>query len=88
LDYLATSLSTALGMVIHLYREVLDAVGTSLSTLFTAILIAAVIGIPFGVAIGIWSFPGKRLAGEVLTLDRGRLLPTLQPASDQNSTTA
>ncbi len=62
-------------MIIHLNREVLDAVGTSLYTSFTAILIAAVIGIPFGVAIGIWSFPGKRLA--VTLLNTLMALPTV-----------
>ena len=62
-------------MIIHLNREVLDAVGTSLFTSCTAILIAAVIGIPFGVAIGIWSFPGKRLA--VTLLNTLMALPTV-----------
>jgi tungstate transport system permease protein len=75
LDYLITSLSTALGMIIHLDREVLDAVWTSLFTSFTAILIAALIGIPFGVAIGMWSFPGKRLA--VTLLNTLMALPTV-----------
>jgi tungstate transport system permease protein len=75
LDYLITSLSTALGMIIHLDREVLDAVGISLYTSITAILIAAIIGIPFGVAIGSWSFPGKRLV--VTLLNTLMALPTV-----------
>lgn len=62
-------------MIIHLDREVLDAVWTSLFTSFTAILIAALIGIPFGVAIGMWSFPGKRLA--VTLLNTLMALPTV-----------
>lgn len=62
-------------MIIHLNREVLDAVWTSLFTSLTAILIAAVIGIPFGVAIGMWSFPGKRLA--VTLLNTLMALPTV-----------
>jgi len=57
LDYLITSLSNALSMIIHLNREVLDAARTSLSMSFSALMIAAVIDIPFGVAIGMWSLP-------------------------------
>ncbi|MGK2905176.1 MAG: ABC transporter permease [Desulfuromonadales bacterium] len=75
MDYLITSLNSAFGMIIHLNREVLDAVWTSLFTSLTAILIAAVIGIPFGVAIGMWSFPGKRLA--VTLLNTLMALPTV-----------
>jgi tungstate transport system permease protein len=53
-------------MIIHLNREVLTAVETSLYTSFTAILIAAVFGIPFGAAIGMQQFPGKRLVVTLL----------------------
>ncbi len=62
-------------MIVHLNGEVLSAVGTSLYKSFTAIMIAAVFGIPFGVAIGMWSFPGKRLA--VTLLNTLMALPTV-----------
>ena len=75
MDYLITSLNTALGMIINLNREVMDAVGTSLYTSFTAILIAAIFGIPCGAAIGMWTFPGKRLA--VTLLNTLMALPTV-----------
>ena len=62
-------------MIIHLDLEVLDAVWTSLFTSFTAILIAAAFGIPCGAAIGMWTFPGKRLA--VTLLNTLMALPTV-----------
>jgi len=65
LDYLLTSLGSALGMIVHLNREVLNAVGTSLYTSLTAILLAGVLGVPAGTAIGLGRFPGRRV---VLTL--------------------
>ncbi len=75
MDYLITSLSAALGMIVHLDREVLSAVGTSLYTSSTAILIAAVFGIPFGAVIGMRQFVGKRLA--VTLLNTLMALPTV-----------
>lgn len=75
MDYILTSLSSALGMIIHLNREVLNAVGTSLYTSLTAILVAAVSGVPFGAAVGLLRFPGR---GVVLTLLNTLLaLPTV-----------
>lgn len=62
-------------MIVHLNQEVLSAVGTSLYTSFTAILIAAVFGIPFGAVIGMQQFPGKRLA--VTLLNTLMALPTV-----------
>jgi tungstate transport system permease protein len=75
LDYLITSLNAALAMIIHLDQEVLNAVGTSLYTSFTAILVAAVFGIPFGAVIGMRQFAGKRLA--VTLLNTLMALPTV-----------
>jgi len=75
LDYLITSLNAALTMIIHLDQEVLNAVATSLYTSFTAILIAAVFGIPFGAVIGMRQFSGKRLA--VTLLNTLMALPTV-----------
>ncbi len=64
--YLLTSLGAALGMIVHLDREVLSAVGTSLYTSLTAIAIGALLGIPAGAAIGLGRFPGRRLAMTLL----------------------
>lgn len=75
MDYLATSLATALGMIMHLDREVLNAVWTSLYTSFTAILIGAALGIPAGALIGMKQFRGKRLA--VTLLNTMMALPTV-----------
>jgi len=63
--YLLESLSAALGMILHLNREVLAAVGTSLATSLTATLISSSVGVPLGALIGLGRFPGRRV---VLTL--------------------
>jgi len=65
LDYLLASLSTALGMIVHFNREVLNAVGTSLYTSLTAILLASALGVPAGTVVGLGRFTGRRA---VLTL--------------------
>jgi len=66
LDYLFSSLGTALGMIMHLNGEVLSAVGTSLYTSVTAILFSSLFGVAAGAAIGLGSFPGRGLAMTVL----------------------
>jgi len=65
LGYLFESLSTALGMILHLNREVLSAVGTSLYTSLVATLLSTIIGVPFGACVGLGRFPGRRA---ILTL--------------------
>jgi tungstate transport system permease protein len=66
LDYLLTSLSAALGMIMHLNQDVASAVWVSLYTSLLAIVIAALIGIPVGAAIGLGRFPGRRLLTTLL----------------------
>lgn len=66
MDYLLTSLGSALGMITHLNYEVESAVWTSLYTSFVAIIIAALIGIPVGAAIGLGRFPGRRVLTTLL----------------------
>jgi len=74
-DYLLNSLLTAFGMIFHLNREVLNAVGTSLYTSGTSIVLAAISGVPIGVAVGLLRFPGR---GLVMTLLNTLLaLPTV-----------
>jgi len=75
LDYLLTSLGTALGMILHLNREVLNAVGTSLYTSLAAILLAAALGVPAGTLVGLGRFPGRR--GVLTLLNTLMALPTV-----------
>lgn len=65
MGYLLDSLSTSLGMLLHLDTEVLNAVRVSLQTSSASIFLAALLGIPMGAAIGLTRFRGRRL---VLTL--------------------
>ena len=66
MDYLLTSLSAALSMIMHLNHDVVSAVWTSLYTSLVAIVIAALIGIPVGAAIALGRFPGRRLLTTLL----------------------
>ncbi len=75
MGYLFDSLGAALGMIVHLNREVLSAVGTSLYTSLTAIAIGALLGIPAGAAIGLGRFPGRRLS--LTLLNTLMALPTV-----------
>jgi len=75
LDYLLASLSAALGMIVHLNREVLNAVGTSLYTSLAAIVFAALLGIPAGAMVGLGRFPGRRLC--LTLLNTLMALPTV-----------
>lgn len=65
MNYLLDSLSSSLGMLLHLDTEVLSAVRVSLQTSAASILLAALLGIPLGALIGLARFRGRRL---VLTL--------------------
>lgn len=65
MDYLLTSLSAAIDLITQLNQEVLSTVGISLYTSLTAILLASVLGVPAGIALGLKQFTGRRL---VLTL--------------------
>lgn len=66
MDYLLTSLGTALAMIMNLNPEVLSAVWVSLYTSLAAILLAALLGIPAGALIGLGRFPGRRLSMTLL----------------------
>jgi tungstate transport system permease protein len=65
LDYLVASLSAALDLIVHLNHEVLNTVGISLYTSLSAILLASILGVPVGIALGLSRFHGRRV---VLTL--------------------
>lgn len=66
MDYLLTSLSAALGMIINLNQDVASAVWVSLYTSLLAIVIAALLGIPVGATIGLGRFPGRRFLTTLL----------------------
>jgi tungstate transport system permease protein len=75
LDYLYSSFLTALQLISHLDSEVLTAVGTSLYTSSTAILLAALLGTPFGLWLGLSRFRGRRFL--VTLLNTLMALPTV-----------
>lgn len=66
MDYLLEALANAVGLLIALDREVLLVVWTSLLVSVAAVLAAAAIGIPLGVATALGRFPGKHLLQHVL----------------------
>lgn len=73
--YLLESLHAALDMILNFEGEVLGAVWTSLYTSASSILLAATIGIPTGLLLGISRFPGHRLM--VTLLNTLMALPTV-----------
>ena len=75
MDYLFDSLIKAFSLILGFDRDVLLAVGISLYTSLSAIVIAGIIGIPLGTVIGLGKFPGRRV---VLTcLNTLMALPTV-----------
>ncbi len=75
MGYMFESLQHALQLIFTLDAEVFRTVWTSLYTSLTAILVAAIFGVPCGAAVGLLRFPGRRA---VLTLLNTLLaLPTV-----------
>ncbi|MEW6721276.1 MAG: ABC transporter permease [Thermodesulfobacteriota bacterium] len=75
MDFLISSLATALRMIGDLSPDVVDAVGTSLSVSAGATLFAAFLGIPLGLVMGLAEFPLKRFA--ITVLNTLMALPTV-----------
>jgi len=75
LDFLLASLGHALGMIVHLNPEVLNAVRTSLFTSTTAIVLATLVGLPIGALVGLTRFPGRQ--GVMTILNTLLALPTV-----------
>ena len=65
MDFIFTSLQKALALILAFDGEVFITVWTSLYTSLVAIVLAAILAIPFGALVGISRFPGR---GMVLTL--------------------
>ncbi len=75
MGYLSESFVTAVGMIFSFDREVQLAVWTSLYTSSCSIVIAALIGIPAGLWLGIKQFRGRRLM--ITLLNTLMALPTV-----------
>jgi tungstate transport system permease protein len=75
LDFLTESLRTAVVLILSLDQEVVEAVRTSLAVALWSVLFAALMGIPFGVAVAVAEFPGKRAV--TILLNTLMALPTV-----------
>ena len=75
MDYISEGLSQAFRLISAMDREMLSAVGVSLRVSATAIALACVFGIPFGLFLGIRDFFGKSLV--VTVLNTLMALPTV-----------
>jgi tungstate transport system permease protein len=75
LDFLVSSLASALGLIGSLSPDVVDAVRTSLAVSAGATVFAALLGIPLGLLVGHSDFPLKRLSVTVLNTLMG--VPTV-----------
>jgi tungstate transport system permease protein len=75
LDFLYESLSAALSLILGMDPEVLGAVWTSLYTSATAIMLAALVGIPAGTLLGLGRFAGRRMT--LTLLNTSMALPTV-----------
>lgn len=75
MGYLTDSLVSAIGMIFRFDREVQLAVWTSLYTSGCSIFIAALLGIPAGLWLGIRQFRGRRLT--ITLLNTLMALPTV-----------
>lgn len=75
MDFLLEGLVGAVRLLIRLNPELLRIVGVSLKVSLTALLFAALIGVPLGLFLALGSFPGKRAAVTVVNTLMG--LPTV-----------
>lgn len=75
MNFLLESLSSALGLILHLDAEVFVTVWTSLYTSLCAIVLAALLGVPFGMGLGLGQFRGRRLC--ITLLNTLMALPTV-----------
>jgi len=75
MDFFIDSFWTALTLILSLDADMLQIVWVSLYTTTTAILIAAIIGIPIGAGIGVKRFRGRRIV--ITLLNTLMALPTV-----------
>ncbi len=58
---LARGLSVAVSMLLSIDPEIYEIVGLSLRVSLSAVIISSVAGVPIGVLLGLYDFPGKRI---------------------------
>jgi tungstate transport system permease protein len=75
MDFFTESFSTALGLIAARDPDVVNAVTVSIVVSLWSTILAALLGIPAGVALGVADFPGKR--GIVTLLNTLMALPTV-----------
>ncbi len=75
MDFLIQGLTGAFRLLVGLDPELLRIVGVSLRVSLTALLFAALAGVPLGMILALGSFPGKRAAVAVVNTLMG--LPTV-----------
>ena len=75
MDFFTESLRTALGLIAARDPDVVNAVTVSIVVSLWSTLLAALVGIPAGVTLGVAEFPGKR--GVVTLLNTLMALPTV-----------
>lgn len=75
MDFIPVSLKTAVALILSLDREVFNAVATSVNVSLWSTLLAAIVGIPLGVFIGVGKFRGRRMV--ITILNTLMALPTV-----------
>lgn len=63
---LLDAFSTAISLLVHLDADLLEIVGLSLEVSLSALLFAALVGLPLGAAVALFRLPGGRLAAMLL----------------------
>tara|TARA_B100000214_G_scaffold364842_1_gene331903 strand:- start:97 stop:807 length:711 start_codon:yes stop_codon:yes gene_type:complete len=71
MDEFGTAFIEAIAMVIELNEGLMEIVGLSLGVSFTAVLIAAIIGLPLGAATALFRFPGRTFIVVILNAFMG-----------------
>ncbi len=75
MDYFFSAGATALALIAGFDPQVWRIVATSLAVSLAAVVLAAIPGIPLGIATALWRFPGRRLLRH--TLDASMAVPTV-----------
>jgi tungstate transport system permease protein len=75
MGFLTASFTTALDLIVSFDPEVFKAVSTSVSVAVWSTVLAALFGVPLGIAVGAGSFPGRRVV--ITLLNTLMALPTV-----------
>lgn len=60
MNELSQAIASAFDLIVHLDRDLLEIIGLSLKVSLSAVVIAAVIGLPLGAILAVARFPGRR----------------------------